>query len=197
MRQVLHPIQNAVYYIDEAYSWLESRISGAYLNRELSYKLNFQKRKSFLDVYLTEPLLSSIDKRFRIKTDITIMCQPREPKFYEDFIYYYYRKNRPNKIVEIKRIKYEVMEKYFDLYDTKQIIEPYKADYSEFKIISQDPKLLKEKIYELYDIIKPQVPDYKKMTHEDLNTYLIDNEIVLNYSKWLYPLIKRNVEIKV
>ena len=66
--------QNCCVLMDEAYIYLESRISGSEMNRCLSYVL-FQSRKRGVILILTAQLSSSVDVRFRELVDIVIHCE--------------------------------------------------------------------------------------------------------------------------
>jgi hypothetical protein len=191
-----------VLYIDEAYDWFESRLSNRSSNLYLSYKINYQWRKRLLDVYLTFQDLSSIDKRFKMRFDIIIECAYREPFSKDPFEYHYFKvKQKGNKFnrkfIYSVKYPYSYMEKYFDLYDTNQIIEPSNFALMEFNMIKDNPKLLKRTLNRYYDILLPQVNEKfnGSLTHDDLTLLLISNEILDKYEPKLYRMLKNKIRL--
>jgi hypothetical protein len=106
--------------IDEAYTWLESRLSGRNINLYLSYIL-FQSRKRGLDIILTDQLIGTIDVRFRQLTNYEIYCQNIETGFE-------YTIHKVNRYANYKPMKllmpYSTAEKIFPLYDSWELISP-------------------------------------------------------------------------
>jgi len=108
---------NVNVYMDEGYTWLESRISGSRLNKLISYLL-FQSGKRGLDIYITAQLFSSVDLRFRQQSSLIIYCK----KINDDF--YYTIHNREKNTFKHLVMPKEIAKNYFPLYDTYEIIEP-------------------------------------------------------------------------
>ncbi len=191
-----------VMYIDEAYTYFESRLSNRSTNLYLSYKTNYQWRKRLLDVYLTFQDISSIDKRFRLRFDIIIECGYREPFSKEPFVYNYLKikqkKNKFNrKIIFTKVYPYEFMEKYFKHFDTNEIIEPSNISIMEYNMIKDNPKLLKRTLNRYYDILLPLIKEKfnGSLTHDDLSLILISNEILERYEPRLYKMLKNKIRL--
>lgn len=67
--EIILDLQDAVVIIDEAYLWLESRLSTSKRNRIISYFL-LQSRKRNLDVFLVAHSPHQLDKRARQNCDI-------------------------------------------------------------------------------------------------------------------------------
>lgn len=109
--------ESCLILLDEAYTYLESRTSGAEQNRLMSYVL-FQSRKKDVDMYLTVQLKSTIDVRFRELADIYIECQTRNPKSREDFVYCLH-KGPKSKVI---RIKFADALPFMQLYDTYEVV---------------------------------------------------------------------------
>jgi len=108
--------ENCIVIIDEAYNYLEARVSSRELNRQMSYIL-FQSRKKNVDIYITAQLFSTIDLRFRQLSDIIIYAlRPNIP--FCDFTYFIQNKLKVKKI----RIKYEKAIPFFSYYDTNQVV---------------------------------------------------------------------------
>lgn len=104
---------DCIILLDEAYSYLESRVSGSELNRIMSYML-FQSRKKNVLLYITAQLLSSIDKRYRQLSDIFIIAERKNL----DFQYFVYFNNQVTSFI----LKFEKMLPFFDLYNTNEVI---------------------------------------------------------------------------
>jgi len=108
--------------IDEAYIWLESRLSGRNINLYLSYIL-FQSRKRGIDIILTNQLSRTIDVRFRLMTNLEVYCQQVESIGFEytfvkksDFQYF-----KPKTFI----LPYEEAEKFYKIYDSWELIIPF------------------------------------------------------------------------
>jgi len=104
--------------IDEAYAWLESRTSGGQLNRYMSYIL-FQSRKRNIDFLLTSQIYNTVDRRFRLLTDIEIQCKHSDIGF-EYYIFTQKSEKPINKFI----LSEENAERYYELYDTFEKIDP-------------------------------------------------------------------------
>jgi len=141
-------------FIDEAYTWIESRHSGKALNLLTTYFI-FQKRKRFLDIYLTEQLFSSIDKRARELSNIIIECKSRVDFKKDDFEFWYI--DRDSNIDFEFIIPYNIAKQYFEYYDTYEIIQiPNKSKY-EYDILKNDQAKLLERSKEIAYIINPKL----------------------------------------
>ena len=106
--------------IDEAYAWLESRVSSSTLNEYLSSIL-YHSRKALTDIYLTTPELSTIDKRFRKLADFFIFCEHRSNLDTDDFHFLFYDKN--NNSYGSITLLYSEAKEYFKLYNTFEKVE--------------------------------------------------------------------------
>lgn len=105
--------ENCIILLDEAYNYLESRISSNELNRIMSYIL-FQSRKKNVTLYITAQLYSSIDKRFRQLTDMLIIAN---------------KTNRFNYTItdfnstKSFSITFEKAAQFYQMYNTNEIIQ--------------------------------------------------------------------------
>ncbi len=104
---------NCVIVMDEAYTYLESRISGSELNRIMSYIL-FQSRKKSVQMYITAQLLSSLDKRYRELSDMFIVAN----RIGVNFQYFVLVGNQQSNFI----LKYENVLPFFDMYNTNEVI---------------------------------------------------------------------------
>ena len=110
--------KQSVALFDEAYAWLESRLSGRDSNRFFSYVL-FQSRKRGLDMYMTNQLISTVDVRFRSMINVEVLCEATERGFEYVFRRISRRRfNRPRTFL----MPFELAEMVYPLYDTEERI---------------------------------------------------------------------------
>lgn len=175
---------NVDIFIDEAYVWLESRISGFFLNRFLSYML-WQSRKRDIDLYLTAQKFRSLDLRFREECDVLVKCEPRININKDDFHFsiLWIAEDRENNFV----LSYKDAKKYFPIYDTYQIIEPYTKEELNFELLKRDPERRWEKAMEIGDRIKK---DLNTITHPTINAVLMKNGFNTTYEPLVYVYLK-------
>lgn len=168
-------------FIDEAYTWLESRTSGFFLNRFLSYIL-WQSRKRTIDIYLSAQRFRSLDLRFRDEADVIIKCQPRANLDSDDFVYNFLwvADNRRAKF----RIKYEDAKKYFVNYDTFEIVEPYTKEEFLNKLLEKFPEKRWKKAVKIAKELKEE-NDGKEFTHDVVYALMSKH----GYSADLKPLV--------
>lgn len=121
-------------FMDEAYAWMESRISHSKINRFMSYIL-FQSRKRGIDIFLTAQLLSSIDVRFRNLASAVISAE-RLP---DGFRYTVYRDIEGMPIGSFF-LNEKTASKYYSLYDTTEIVEPFNAKELWVELIANNPQ---------------------------------------------------------
>lgn len=195
-----------VIFIDEAYTYFDSRLSSQTTNIYLSHKVNYQWRKRLLDVYLTFQDFSSIDKRFKdpIRWDIYISCEYRTPESKDDFVYNYYRnkkkgKNRGKKMFYTLRIPYNFMTKYFDHYDTNEIVENPNIARLEYNMAVNDTRLMKNMLNRYYDKLINKIPQFFyngiKFNHENVKLFLIQNNVYEKFEPKLYVMLKNKIRL--
>lgn len=183
---------NCNIYLDEAYSYLESRLSISELNRLMSYML-FQSRKKSLNLVLSAQLLSTLDKRFRMLADMIILCNHID-KTELPFKYKIISKGY-NRIIT-KTISFEKAKDYFKMYDTNQIIQPINCQIEEFfkKQLSGKDKM--EQIRLISDEILKKYPN-KRITKSIVELYFMENDLPQFLMKQCYTFIKLNYKIKI
>jgi len=131
---MIYNIKKGLVLLDEAYTWLEARISGSKLNRFLSYIL-FQSRKRGLNWILTAQLGSVIELRFREMSDYVI---------YSDicdlgFSYEVYKKTKYGFVkINSFRLPYENAEQFFSLYDTYEVIPPFRLEEMQLEFMTPE-----------------------------------------------------------
>ena len=173
-------------FLDEGYAWLESRISASQLNRYMSYLL-FQSRKRNTNFYITAPLFSTLDKRFKLYADYIIMCERKKDGFKYTSIL---RKNSRVKKFLFPMSKAKEIFKY---YDTYEIVEPMNIANMEYNIIKNDKKELLRISTEIANKIKL---DLEIITHDSIKLALLKLGIDKNYEGYVYSILKCNEKIK-
>lgn len=174
--------------IDEGYTWLESRVSGSHLNRYLSY-IVFQIRKRLIDVYVTAQMFSSIDVRFREQADIIVKCERVGDDFVYDILWVDTFQTRKF------MLSYEDAKKYFDKYDTFEIIEPYTKDILERKILDNIPENRFKKIKKIAKALKGDLSkalNGGELTHPKLKLLLLEKGFDLGEESLIYVYLKNN-----
>ncbi len=180
---------NCEVFIDEAYAWLESRTSGADLNKCSTYIL-FQSGKRTINIYLTAQLFSSVDIRFRHMSNIIVEVYKYEEE--ELFEYVFYRRIKGQLIYQNTwYLPFSNAERYYDIYDTLEIVEPYMMKNLETKLIMKDGKRLFSKAKEITKLIKPELDKFtsRKYTHDAIKFELLKQDISLNYEKFVYLIL--------
>lgn len=170
--------------IDEAYAWLESRLSNRDMNRYLSYIL-FQSRKRQLDFIITAQLLSTIDVRFRDMCNYLVLCQKLPDGFHFSIVKNSMYSHRP---VELY-MTWEQAETLYPLYDTMEKIDPIDADLMENIITESSPEDLNKLIATLANEIMNKYPN-QKITKGMVKDYLIFSRKPVNHREDIYNRIQ-------
>lgn len=186
--------ENKVVLLDEIYTWLEARVSSSFINRYVSYII-FQSRKRTIDIYGTMQLFSSADLRFRRMVNKIVKCEriPNRNKPKEEWDFKYSIMNVSNGRIRRFRVRYEKAKKYFPLFDTKEIIEPFDKESLELGVLKNRPKKLYDKIEEIALDLKGK---YKKITHASLKMALLREGYDISYEPLIYALLKELEEEK-
>ena len=111
----MQTLANSLALLDEAYSWMESRMSGSEMNRVLSHTI-FQSRKRGLDVMYSAQLASTIDLRLKRLTSTLIWAvRPDETGY--NYVYF-----TPDGQYN-RHMSLELAQKLYKVYDTHEIVE--------------------------------------------------------------------------
>lgn len=167
--------------IDEAYTWLESRISASHLNLYLSYML-FQSRKLGMDIVTTVQLASTIDKRYRELADVWIEANKEE----EQFRYRWVMNSPPRYPRGEFTMSLEVAEKeIFPRYNTYEIV----GDLTDL-IDSIEPSAIMPDVYRTADMLLEHYPG-RRWTRAAIQDYCDEKGYSKIFGEKLYNRLQR------
>ncbi len=182
--------------IDEAYTWIDSRVSGRGVNRYCSYVI-LQSRKTYTDIIVTAQMFSTLDLRFRKMSNIIIECQSIGKQIYKDMIvpkrFHYKILNREKGTISHKELSFKSAIPYFKLFNTYEVINSSEKYQLEYHLIANDPKQLKKKIISISNFIKD---DINEITHPTVKFALLSNEIPLQYEPYVYAYLSGKTNIR-
>jgi len=181
---LLHLPNNIEVFIDEAYTWLESRVSSKALNRYLSYIL-LQSRKRTINIYITAQLFSTVDVRFREQSTIIVFCKKVEEGFQYKIL------STDNNCVNCVLLPFDIAKNFFQYYDTYEIVEPYEKQRLEFQLLQSDTKMLFDVSKKIAIKIKDKIKD-NKYTHQNVKIALISNGFDKNFEPYVYAYFHSN-----
>lgn len=158
--------EDCIILLDEAYVYLESRLSGSHKNRLMSYIL-FQSRKKNVDMYLSVQLVSTLDKRFRHMSNFYIYAESDEISY----TYLVFNKDT-GKVKTIKMLRRRILP-FYKMYDTNEVILP------DINAILQQTLSGKEKIYEAKQIRDGVMKHYPDMviTKDMVMVYMMEHNL--------------------
>jgi hypothetical protein len=175
----LHDIRKpTLVIIDEAYTWLEARLSGKPVTIYLGY-IMFQARKRGMDIILTCQLGSTIDKRFRAMATLIIDCR-REGDW---FIYTFHHPGKRSLSFGLHVTQAQQFWKYYDSYAPVDPID----DELLYKVTSQEKRLSKvdATVDDMLKVAKPE-----QWTQGTVEAYLQENHLPHAEAKSVYNRIK-------
>lgn len=178
---------NITMFLDEAYTWLESRTSGRKLNRLLSYII-FMSRKINIDVFASAQMFGAIDIRFREQANKLVICR----RVKRGFIYHVKRKvlTRQFKVRIITKTYFfsnKNAEYYYPYYDTLEVIDPSDKEDLILDILKRYPEQLKVKVKE---IAKAIASNLTIITHDSVKSALFTNGLPIGYEPFVYLHLK-------
>jgi hypothetical protein len=183
--ELLHMDANPkIIAITEAYEYFESRLGMGSFERYNSYML-FQSRKKRAHYIIDTQLDSTLDNRFTKLCDLIIVAEAEQ----EGFCYYCSNK----KIIREFFITFKIAEKFWDLYDSWEIITTPQVERLGEQISLQNRTKLKEKLNELTIKFKEEYGelDNKKITHSLVDSFLLDKDESDVYSSFLYSWLQK------
>lgn len=173
---------NIEVFIDEGYTWLESRVSSKALNRYLSYIL-LQSRKRTINIYITAQLFSTVDLRFREQSNIIIFCKKIKNEGFQ-----YRILNRDNNCINSVLLPLKKAKKFYNFYDTYEIIEPFEKRKLEFQLIQSDSELLFNTSKKIAKKIHNKIKD-NKYTHQNVKLALMENGFEKQFEPYVYAFL--------
>jgi len=183
--ELLHlQVDSANVGITEAYEYFESRLGMGAFQRYMSY-ITFQTRKRKLSVYIDTQLDDTIDHRFTRLCDYIIISEAT------NYGFHYYCSNK--KVINEFSIKFEQAEKFWDKYDSWEvIITPQLEELGKQVEVQNKPKL-KQKLEELAVLFYEDYPhiEQKKITHGLVDYFLVDHEESDVYSSFLHARLQK------
>jgi len=175
----------ALILLDEAYTWLESRVSGSRLNRYVSYVL-FQSRKRGLDFVLSAQLSITLDIRFRDLCDLFVLANKQQ----KGFQYLLVTKSLKMRSV---LLPYGYAEKkLYDIYDTTEIVKPFEHEDLNVEVsLMTNPNKANMMVNEVVEEIKKRLNGDEKITHAAVMDFLLQLEKPLSLEPFVYARLKR------
>jgi hypothetical protein len=171
---------DCIILMDEAYNYLESRISATERNRIMSYFL-FQSRKKNVLLYITAQLFSTLDRRYRELSDLIVVASNMD----EYFLYTIYIGSEVNEIT----ISKEYTKLFYKMYNTKELID--NADEK----MKYNLKVGQEKMINIEELANEVLDFYiseglTKITRDMIEIYLEANDIENFYAKRIFTMLK-------
>ena len=186
---------NMLIILDEMQTWLESRVSMSFMNRFITNIID-QADKRGIDYFGTAHLLSSLDIRFRNNVHRIIKCErigrsPSDRTRLNDIRDFRFKTlNTYTGRIKSKTLKYEKTIKYFELYDTHEIIEyPNQKDLELDLALRQNPV----KAYDILFGIARDIRDSngKDLTHSNIELALLKNGYSAKHGKLIHSCLKQ------
>jgi hypothetical protein len=166
----INPLEKrALLILDEVYAWLDSRVSTSTLNRYLSWII-LQSRKRNMDIIYSAQLLRLPDIRLKELSDIIVLAENRQSGFFYKFIWQKGLSIFSKKIV----LPYQQAKNYFNLYDTREIVEPIFFEKMRSQIMGEiDIKSLNTEIDKIVDMVMPKIKN-RKITKSLIEAVLLE-----------------------
>jgi hypothetical protein len=153
--------------LDEAYVYLDARVSGRLLNRVLSYVL-FQSRKMSMEIVVTTQLYSSLDNRFRHLADYVVKANRRTQGYLYEILH------NESGVVKTFFLHELRAKAFYPRFDTMERVKPVES-MNAVKRITTPPKQKFENAAEwaakVRDSIQHEFGDNQKPTHDLVDFY--------------------------
>jgi hypothetical protein len=173
--------QPTLVILDEAYTWLESRVPGQVLQLYMSYIL-FQSRKRKIDFVTTCQIPSSVDLRFRELADYWIQATNDVESYRYEVVKNSLTEGYPSEVLELPKIE---AEKIYPYYDTYQLVGDIQGLLDRI-----DPSESLPHVYEIADKLMSEYPN-KRWTKGALTDYCLEHRLPDSYPELLYNRIQR------
>jgi len=181
-------------FIDEAYKWLENRRSSKASNVVIS-EIKEQRRKTNSTWYVSTQHPNMIDKRFEQYPNVIVQCKSRFPiNSKKDFVYKI-SYDSPFFHTIYRRLYYRDAVKYFDYFDTNEIVAPENKQKIEYDILSKNPEKFFDKVVELSEIIEEDL-DIFDYTHTSLKAGCLKHHIHMQYEPYIHSFLNNKIKLK-
>jgi hypothetical protein len=162
--------ENAYILLDEAYTYLDSRLSSSNRNMAFSYVL-FQSRKKNIQMFLTMQIFRTIDVRYRDMIDYIIFCQKMANSY----------KYTIEESITKKQISFEISFTnailIYGMYDTNEVILS-NVQSNEFQSLKfENNEIKQKKVNEICADIRKKYPEREKFPKSLLQRYFFENSI--------------------
>jgi hypothetical protein len=172
-------------FLDEAYTWLESRTSGKDTNLYWSYILN-QSRKLNLWIYVSCQDSREIDVRFRRNAAYWVYCR-RVKEIDKDGFQYAIMKLGHNECMINRFLPFEKAEKdFFNLYNSWQVVQPSTMKDLSFSFVESNPKQLESMTQQAVVDLK----DLGRITREAIEVGIVKKGYPKKLAKYVWVRMK-------
>lgn len=173
--------------ITEAYEYFESRLGMGSFQRYMSYMV-FQSRKARKHFIIDTQLDDTIDHRFTRLCDYIIVAE------LENWGFHYYLSNK--KVITEFGIKFKDAEKFWDYYDSWEIVTTPQIENLGEQISTLNKPKLKEKLKILEERFKEEYGEIekKKITHALVENFLLEEEESDVYESYLYARLQKPIK---
>ena len=182
--------EKALIVLDEAYTWLECRLSESDLNKYMSY-IMFQSRKRGFDFILTAQLRMTLDVRFRLMADVNVLSS-RTPK---SFDYIFIKDTGQHSAWSLEQSWCE--KTLYNKYDTLQIISPFDFASMTAKVgLLTNPEQSNKMIN---DIVVSALPDFEdvnpnKIGHSAIYNFMLEKGFPQSLEPFVYARLKQRLQ---
>lgn len=196
----LEGLKGGVMCMDEAYAWLESRVSTSNLNRYVSYFI-FQSGKREVDVMATAQLGSSVDLRFFDLAHQIVLA--RKDVQNERFVYKIATRCGVGVRVATKYLCFKSASRFWHVYDTGEPVAPLGLKRLQFEMDKFDKEKINKRVDGLVKLLLWRNKTLKFGWNKagDIARYVVEDELLrLGEPLPLAPLVtnrlKRSFKIK-
>jgi len=168
--------------IDEAYVFLESRISGSIRNRYMSYML-FQSRKKTIEIIMSMQLMNTVDLRYRELADVIVICNGMNKKGFK-----YQVINRISQRMISLTMSHEKAETIYPLFDTNEVVEVERSANESSQLLT--PTEQKDLVKKIADAIIKKYSADTKITANVIKDYMFTHDYPANLEKFVYAKVK-------
>jgi len=185
--------KNSVIGIDEIQKWIDTRTSGSALNIALTrFESNIGKQN--IDIIMTAPLYSEIDKRFRLLADYTIIAEriPFYPLPLAKIRYIIYNNSLKRKV--IRYIAKQKLEYYYDYYSTEEPIKPLQDKKMRLTLLETNPEDYFKELEHITEVIYQNYFISHKLTLDKLKLRIRKLGYPLKIVSDIYQLLKEKIK---